>query len=68
VGQHAVERGLDAVREVVERPARGGAHHDVQAHAEDALVAASQAVPQPLGVFERDLALGVGDPLFPKLR
>ncbi len=62
VGEHAVERALDAPRQVVERAQGRRPQQHVQTDREDALLAALQGVAQPLGVLEGDLALGIGQP------
>ena len=62
VRQHAVERALDAARQVVQHAWRAGAQQHVQADGEHPLLTPLQCVAQPLGVLEGYLALRVGQP------
>ena len=60
--QHPVERGLDAARQVVEHTLRARPQQHVQTHRKHTLLPPLECVAQPLGVFEGDLPLGVGEP------
>jgi hypothetical protein len=59
VGEHAVERALDAPRELIQHAQRAGAQQDVQADGEHAPFTTLQGVAQSLGIFEGHLAFWV---------
>ena len=63
MGKQGIELFFDAPRDLVELAQCPGSEQKIETDREQALLAALQTFTETLGVFERDLPLGVGDAL-----
>jgi hypothetical protein len=63
VAEQSIQLRFDSARRLVQRALGRRAQQHIQTHGKDSLVTTLHGVPQAFGVFEPNVALGIGDTL-----